>query len=246
MRSPSDVRRAVYVLRDAGFDNISLDLVYGIPGQSPADLDADLAEALALAPEHLSCYELEAKPRHALHARARRGAERQAEAMETYFERVVETLTAAGYRWYETANFCRRLADGRDLRSRHNLGYWLGRDYLGLGIGAVSTIDGLRRRNDASTGDATSRRSPQGRRPPRELEALDAEVRRARAAAARAPAGRAAAARGAGRARSTATRSSGSSGWAWPSDRRERKRDAGAHRRGAASSAAASPPTLLA
>src|SRR6476646_8319740 len=59
---PEDVRRAVYVLRDAGFDNISLDLLYGIPGQSAPDLKADLAEALALAPEHLSCYALEAKP----------------------------------------------------------------------------------------------------------------------------------------------------------------------------------------
>ena len=59
---PDDVRRAVQTLRDAGFDNISLDLVYGIPGQSASDLDADLADALALEPEHLSCYELEAKP----------------------------------------------------------------------------------------------------------------------------------------------------------------------------------------
>src|SRR5262249_52425622 len=59
---PEDVRRALYVLRDAGFDNISLDLLYGIPGQSASDLDADLSEALALEPEHLSCYELEAKP----------------------------------------------------------------------------------------------------------------------------------------------------------------------------------------
>ena len=59
---PEDVRRAVHVLRDAGFDNISLDLIYGIPGQTAADLERDLAEALALEPEHLSCYELEAKP----------------------------------------------------------------------------------------------------------------------------------------------------------------------------------------
>ena len=59
---PEDVTRAFYVLRDAGFDNISLDLIYGIPGQSAADLDRDLDRALDLAPEHLSCYELEAKP----------------------------------------------------------------------------------------------------------------------------------------------------------------------------------------
>ena len=64
--------------------------------------------------------------------------------MEGYFERVVETLTGAGYRWYETANFCRPAsgAGGRDLRAQHNLAYWRGRDYLGLGIGAVSTVGG--------------------------------------------------------------------------------------------------------
>ena len=59
---PEQVRGAVHDLRDAGFDNVSLDLIYGIPGQSAADLERDLAEALALEPEHLSCYELEAKP----------------------------------------------------------------------------------------------------------------------------------------------------------------------------------------
>ena len=110
-------------LRDAGFDNISLDLLYGIPGQSPADLERDIDEALALAPEHLSCYELEAKPgTRFTHAHGDE-LERQAEAMEGYFERVVERLTGAGYRWYETANFCRAAdrAGGRDLRARHNL-----------------------------------------------------------------------------------------------------------------------------
>jgi oxygen-independent coproporphyrinogen-3 oxidase len=177
---PEDVRRAVYVLRDAGFDNISLDLVYGIPGQSASDLDADLAEALALAPEHLSCYELEAKPgTRFTHAHGAE-LERQADSMETYFERVVETLTAAGFRWYETANFCRRPEDagGRDLRARHNLGYWLGRDYLGLGVGAVSTIDGLRRRNTPRLA-AYLGALAEGRRPERDPEPLDEGVRRA-------------------------------------------------------------------
>jgi oxygen-independent coproporphyrinogen-3 oxidase len=139
---PDDVRRAVHHLRDASFDNISLDLIYGIPGQTAADLAADLDDALALAPEHISAYELEAKPgTRFTHAW---GAElsRQADAMEDYFERVVATLTGAGYRWYETANFCR---DGR--RAEHNLGYWLGHDYLGIGVGAVSTIENRRTRN---------------------------------------------------------------------------------------------------
>lgn len=139
---PDDVRRAFAHLRDAGFDNLSLDLIYGIPGQTVADLEADLADALELGPEHLSCYELEAKPgTRFTHAWGDELA-RQAEAMETYFERVVATLTEAGYRWYETANFCRG-----ERRALHNLGYWLGRDYLGIGVGAVSTIDGTRRRN---------------------------------------------------------------------------------------------------
>src|SRR5205807_8281758 len=122
---------------------------YGIPGQSASDRDADLCDALELGPEHLSCYELEAKPgTRFTHAHGVE-LERQAEAMESYFELVVDRLTSAGYRWYETANFCRAAerAAGRDLRARHNLAYWLGRDYLGLGIGAVSTIEGRRWRD---------------------------------------------------------------------------------------------------
>ena len=172
---PDDVRRAVHTLRDASFDNISLDLIYGIPGQEPSDLDDDLAEALALAPEHLSLYELEAKPgTRFTHAWGSELA-RQSEAMEGYFERVVETLTASGYRWYETANFCLSgdEACGRDLRAHHNLGYWQGHDYLGVGIGAVSTLGGLRRRNGASIARYIAALATGGE-PPRELEQLDA------------------------------------------------------------------------
>lgn len=171
---PDDVRRAFHTLRDASFDNISLDLIYGIPGQAAADLDHDLAEALTLAPEHLSLYELEAKPgTRFTHAWAEE-LERQGEAMEGYFEHVVATLTAAGYRWYETANFClvEERAGGRDLRAHHNLGYWQGRDYLGVGIGAVSTLGGLRRRNGVSIGRYVSALAT-GSEPPREFEPLD-------------------------------------------------------------------------
>jgi oxygen-independent coproporphyrinogen-3 oxidase len=174
---PDDVRRAFYALRDADFDNISLDLLYGIPGQSTADLERDLEEALALGPEHLSCYELEAKPGTRFTHTHGDELARQSEAMEGYFERVVETLTGAGYRWYETANFCleARRAEGRDLRSRHNLGYWLGRDYLGVGIGAVSTVAGRRWRNAPSLA-RYARALAGGLRPPREEEVLDADV----------------------------------------------------------------------
>jgi oxygen-independent coproporphyrinogen-3 oxidase len=164
---PEDVRRAFYHLRDASFDNISLDLIYGIPGQSTSDLKRDLAETLALAPDHVSCYELEAKPgTRFTHAH---GAElaRQAEAMEGYFEQVVDTLVSAGYRWYETSNFC-----SVNRVARHNLAYWLGRDYLGLGIGAVSTVASTRWRNTPKLG-AYVRALAAGARPPRELEPLD-------------------------------------------------------------------------
>ena len=175
--APDDVRRAFYALRDANFDNISLDLLYGIPGQSAADLERDLEEALALAPEHLSCYELEAKPGTRFTHTHGDELARQSEAMEGYFERVVGTLTEAGYRWYETANFCleARRAEGRDLRSRHNLGYWLGRDYLGVGIGAVSTIAGQRWRNAPSLARYVDALLA-GRRPPRDEETIGADV----------------------------------------------------------------------
>ena len=81
-----------------------------MPGEGRAELDRDIDEALALEPDHLSCYELEAKP--GTRFTHRHGAElaRQAELLEDHYEHVIERLGAAGYRWYETANFCR---DGR-------------------------------------------------------------------------------------------------------------------------------------
>jgi oxygen-independent coproporphyrinogen-3 oxidase len=175
--SPDGVIRAFHTVRDAGIDNISLDLIYGIPGQSASDLQRDLEQALALEPEHLSCYELEAKPGTRFTHTFGDELARQSEAMEGYIAQVVDTLTAAGYRWYETANFCRTEDDGRDLRSRHNLAYWLGRDYLGLGIGAVSTHGDSRWRNAPRLAGylAALRR---GQQPPHEPEHLPAETRR--------------------------------------------------------------------
>jgi len=176
--TPDAIRRAVYALRDVNFDNISLDLIYGIPGQGASDLDADMAEAIALEPDHISWYELEAKPGTRFTHRHGGELATQAEAMEGYFERVVEGLTTAGYRWYETANFCRaaQLAGGRDLRARHNLAYWLGRDYLGLGLGAVSTVGAQRWRNRPSLGRYLAALAG-GHCPPRDVEDVAAEVR---------------------------------------------------------------------
>jgi putative oxygen-independent coproporphyrinogen III oxidase len=174
---PDDVRRAVHTLRDAYVDNISLDFIYGIPGQSASDLEADIEQALLLRPEHMSWYELEAKPGTRFTYRFGEELARQAEAMEGYFELVVERLTEAGFRWYETANFALSPDHngGRDLRSKHNLGYWLGHDYLGIGIGAVSTVTGLRWRNTPRLSayiDAVAA----GERPARETEPLSEEI----------------------------------------------------------------------
>jgi oxygen-independent coproporphyrinogen III oxidase len=177
--SPEDVRRAFYTFRDVGFDNISLDLIYGIPGQGPADLERDLDEALVLEPDHLSCYELEAKPGTRFTHTFGDELARQAEAMEDYFERVVARLTGAGYRWYETANFCRpgAPAEAPDYRAQHNLAYWHGRDYLGVGVGAVSTIAGERRRNLPGLSRYVAALES-GTIPPRETEQLDVETKR--------------------------------------------------------------------
>jgi putative oxygen-independent coproporphyrinogen III oxidase len=177
--TPAAIRAAVYALRDVGFDNISLDLLYGIPGQSAADLERDLSDALALEPEHLSCYELEAKPGTRFTHTFGNELAHQAEAMEDYFERVVDRLTGAGHRWYETANFCvdPEHVEGRDLRARHNLAYWRGRDYLGIGIGAVSTIQGRRWRTTPRLATYLAALA-RGEAPPRELEPLPPSVRR--------------------------------------------------------------------
>jgi putative oxygen-independent coproporphyrinogen III oxidase len=177
--TPAAVRAAVYALRDADLDNISLDLLYGIPGQSAADLERDLSDALALEPEHLSCYELEAKRGTRFTHTFGNELARQAEAMEDYFERVVTRLTGAGYRWYETANFCvhPEHAGGRDLRAQHNLAYWHGRDYLGIGIGAVSTVTGRRWRTMPRLAPYVTALA-RGDLPPRELEPLPSSVRR--------------------------------------------------------------------
>jgi oxygen-independent coproporphyrinogen-3 oxidase len=140
--TPAVVEAAVSTLREAGVANLSLDLIHGIPGQDRALLDADLDRLIALQPDHCSAYELEAKPgTRFTHAH---GAElaRQGELLEEHYERVIERLEGAGYTWYESANFAR---PGHE--SAHNLAYWLGRDYLGIGVGAVSTLGAERRVN---------------------------------------------------------------------------------------------------
>ncbi len=168
---PAAIRAAVDLLRDAGVESLNLDLIFGVPGQSGDDLRADLCDVLALAPDHISYYELEAKPGTRFSHAHGEELERQAEALEDHYDAVVATLRAAGYRWYETANFCR---PGHE--ARHNMGYWEGRDYLGVGVGAVSTL-GLERRRNRPGLVAYIESLEAGRLPPSQLELLTLDER---------------------------------------------------------------------
>ncbi len=171
--TPAQARQLVVCARAAGFENLSIDLIFGIPGQIAADLEADLAEAIAAGPDHISWYELELKPGTKL-ARAGTPAFDEDEGADAY-RRIVGGLEEAGYGWYETANFAR---PGRECR--HSLAYWGAADYLGVGVGAVSTVGGRRWRNAAGL-DAYIAALSAGQAPPRTHEALDAElVRRER------------------------------------------------------------------
>jgi oxygen-independent coproporphyrinogen-3 oxidase len=168
---PAAIRSAAAQLRSAGVQSLNLDLIFGVPGQSGDDLRADLRDALELEPDHISYYELEAKPGTRFTHTHGAELERQAEALEDHYETVVATLRSAGYRWYETANFCR---PGHE--ARHNLGYWEGRDYLGLGVGAVSTL-GLERRRNRPALRPYVQALEAGQPPPSQLELLTPQER---------------------------------------------------------------------
>ncbi len=165
--TPAQARRLISCARAAGFEDLSIDLIFGIPGQTRADLEADLAEALAAGPDHISWYELELKPGTAL-ARSGTPAFDEDEGADAY-RRIVGGLEEAGYRWYETANFAR---PGHECR--HSLAYWGAADYLGVGVGAVSTVAGSRWRNAPALEPYISALSA-GEAPRRTREALDAD-----------------------------------------------------------------------
>ena len=131
-------RAAFAAARDAGFENISLDLMYGLPGQRLNDWLAQINSALALSPHHLSCYQLTVEPHTELAARHRRHPLRlpNDEQAVDFLRRTRETLAASGFQAYEISNFARP-----GFRCRHNDGYWLYHDYLGLGAGAAGKYD---------------------------------------------------------------------------------------------------------
>lgn len=125
-----EARAAVRAARTAGFDNLNLDLMYALPGQTPAMARADLDTALELAPEHLSYYHLTLEPNTVFAARPPAGLpdEELADDIEAAGQ---AQLAAAGFEHYEVSAFARP-----DRRSVHNLNYWRYGDYLGIGAGA--------------------------------------------------------------------------------------------------------------
>jgi oxygen-independent coproporphyrinogen-3 oxidase len=135
-------RAAVEVALGAGFPVVSVDLIYGLPGQSASAWSADLAAAAALAPQHLSCYQLTVHEGTAFGTRRRRGTLRELPdaTQAERFRATHEELAARGFTAYEISNFARRA----EHRSRHNRKYWRHVPYLGLGPSAHS-FDGASR-----------------------------------------------------------------------------------------------------
>ncbi len=131
---------AVHAAREAKIKNISLDLIYGLPGQSMESWQHTLEQVLALNPEHLSCYGLKVEPGTPLEGRVIRGEQLPDDDMQAdMYLWTVEALAQKGYPQYEISNFSK---SGR--QSRHNLRYWMGRPYLGFGAGAHSDFGGRR------------------------------------------------------------------------------------------------------
>ncbi len=129
IHSAADTGRALGELRDAGFANVNLDLMYALPEQSLEGALADVAAALALQPPHLSHYQLTLEPGTVFHARPPRLPDEELAA--SIEERTHASLAAAGYRRYEISAWARPGAE-----CRHNLNYWRFGDYLGIGAGA--------------------------------------------------------------------------------------------------------------
>ncbi len=138
---PENVRTAVESARDAGLA-VSVDLIYGAPGESLADWEASLEEAISLRSDHISAYALIIEDGTKLARQIRRGEvpEPSDDLQADMYELADERLAAAGFDWYEVSNWAR----SSEQRSRHNLAYWRGSDWWGFGPGAHSHVAGLR------------------------------------------------------------------------------------------------------
>ena len=174
---PARIPLVVQWARDAGLQ-VSLDLIYGTPGESLGDWAASLELALAQRPDHLSAYALIVEDGTKLARQIARGevATPDDDLQADMYELADETLAAAGYRWYEVSNW----ATDDAHRSRHNLAYWTGQDWWGVGPGAHSHVGGVRWWNVKHPA-AYAERLAAGASPAHGREALDAETRRVEA-----------------------------------------------------------------
>jgi oxygen-independent coproporphyrinogen-3 oxidase len=159
LHSAARAREAFAMARGAGFDNVSLDLMMWLPGQSVADWLASVQGLIALGPEHASLYLLEIYPNAPLRdlmARGRWVVAAEDDAAEMYLQ-AMDALDQAGYEQYEISNVAR---PGR--QSRHNVKYWTDGEWHGFGCGAHSTRKGVREKNVASTTEYISIVAAQG------------------------------------------------------------------------------------
>jgi len=168
------VVRSFRLLREAGYDNLNLDLIYGVPGQTLAQWEDSLRRTIELQPEHISAYCLTYEEDTEYFDRLQRGEFREnMESDAEFFERGVEILSAAGYLQYEISNHARP-----GCACRHNLAYWEGADYLGLGPSAWSTAGERRWQNVPDTA-AYVRAMQAGVRPLTQEEILSEATREA-------------------------------------------------------------------
>ena len=171
---PANVATAVAAARRAGLD-VSVDLIYGAPGESLADWETSVRTAIALAPDHVSAYALIIEEGTQLHRQIRRGEvpAPDDDLQADMYELVDDLLGDGGFDWYEVSNWATAPAH----RSRHNLAYWRGADWWGYGPGAHSHVDGLRWWNVKHPA-AYAQRLAAGQSPAAARERPDAAARR--------------------------------------------------------------------
>jgi len=171
----ADVVASVRLARDAGFANLNLDLIYGLPEQALADWRETLEAAVALEPEHIAAYGLELAPHTPLAAMVNEGRVSPCpeELDREMYDLARDFLPRHGYIQYEISNFARP-----GYACRHNLVYWRNEDYVGLGPGAHSHLGGVRQANEKGLQDWAARIQA-GELPVAEEERLDTRTRMA-------------------------------------------------------------------
>ncbi len=172
--SRPQAEESIRILRDAGFTNINIDLMFGLPGQAIDQWRATLEKTVALQPEHISAYCLTYEEDTEFFLRHARGEFRQdSDADAEFFELAMSILADAGYEHYEISNYARP-----GFQSAHNRAYWAGEDYLGIGPSAFSTR-GLERWQNVCDYRAYADRVLAGQSPIASTENLTPEMKRA-------------------------------------------------------------------